>query len=89
MISREVTLVNVLGLHARAAARLVQVAGRFHSRICLSKDGRRVDAKSILGVLMLAAAHGDRLVLDAEGGDEQEAVDALTTLVLSRFGESR
>ena len=89
MISREVTLVNVLGLHARAAARLVQVAGRFHSRIFLSKDGRRVDAKSILGVLMLAAAHGDRLVLAADGGDEQEAVDALTTLVLSRFGESR
>jgi phosphocarrier protein len=89
VITREVTLVNVLGLHARAAARLVQVAGRFQSRISLSKDGHRVDAKSILGLLMLAAAHGDRLLLAAEGTDEGEAVEALTTLVLSRFGESR
>ena len=62
MIEREVTLNNVLGLHARAAARLVQVASRFHSRISLSKDGRSVDAKSILGILMLAGAQGDRLM---------------------------
>ena len=89
MIHREVTLNNVLGLHARAAARFVQVASRFRSRISLSKDGRSVDAKSILGVLMLAGAQGDRLVLSAEGDDEQAAVEALSALILSRFGEAR
>lgn len=82
-------LVNVLGLHARAAARWVQVASRFQSRLTLSKDGRTVDAKSILGVLMLAASQGERLILSAEGPDAEPAVDALTALVRSRFGESR
>ena len=89
MIQREVTLNNVLGLHARAAARFVQVASRFRSRISLSKDGRSVDAKSILGILILAGAQGDRLVLSAQGEDEQEAVEALSALILSRFGEAR
>jgi len=89
LIQREVTLNNILGLHARAAARFVQVASRFRSRISLSKDGRSVDAKSILGVLMLAGAQGDRLVLSAEGDDEQAAVEALSALILSRFGEAR
>ncbi|HEU5181366.1 MAG TPA: HPr family phosphocarrier protein [Candidatus Polarisedimenticolia bacterium] len=89
MITREVTLINVLGLHARAAARWVQVASRFTSRITLSKDGRTVDAKSILGVLMLAASLGERLLLSAEGPDAEQAVDALAALVRSRFGESR
>jgi phosphocarrier protein HPr len=89
LIQREVTLNNVLGLHARAAARLVQVASRFRSRISLSRDGRSVDAKSILGILMLAGAQGDRLVLAAHGDDEKEAVDALSALILSRFGEAR
>jgi phosphocarrier protein len=88
LIQREVTLNNVLGLHARAAARFVQVASRFRSRISLSKDGRSVDAKSILGILMLAGAQGDRLVLTAQGDDEKEAVEALSTLILSRFGEA-
>jgi phosphocarrier protein HPr len=89
LIEREVVLVNVLGLHARAAARLVQLASRFQSRITLSKDGRTVDGKSILGVLMLAGALGDRLILRAEGMDEVEAVESLAALVLSRFGEAR
>jgi len=89
VITREVILVNVLGLHARAAARVVQVAARFESRIRLSKDGRTVDAKSILGVLMLAAAMGERLVLTAEGRDEREAAETLSALFQSRFGESR
>lgn len=89
MIQREVTLNNVLGLHARAAARFVQVASRFRSRITLSKDGRGVDGKSILGILMLAGAQGDRLVLSAQGDDEREAVEALSALILSRFGEAR
>jgi phosphocarrier protein HPr len=85
----EVALVNVLGLHARAAARLVQVASRYRCRITLSKDGRTVDAKSILGVLILAGALGDRLLLCARGEDAPEAVKALSALILSRFGETR
>ena len=88
-VCSEVTLVNVLGLHARAAARFVQVASRFRSRITVAKAGRAVDAKSILGVLMLAGAQGDRLVLTARGDDAQEAVKALSALILSRFGEAR
>ncbi len=83
------TLVNELGLHARAAARFVQVASLYRSRITLSKDGRAVDGKSILGILMLAGAPGDRLVLSAEGEDETQAVEALEALVVSRFGEAR
>ena len=89
MITREVTLTNMLGLHARAAARLVQLACRFQSRITLSKDGRTVDAKSILGVLMLAGSPGESLHLCAEGTDAQEAIEALSSLIRSRFGESR
>ena len=89
MITREVTLTNMLGLHARAAARLVQMACRFEAKITLSKDGRTVDAKSILGVLMLAGAPGERLLLCAEGSDAEAAVDALSALIRSRFGESR
>lgn len=89
MITREVTLTNMLGLHARAAARLVQMASRFQSRITLTKDGRTVDAKSILGVLMLAGSPGERLLLCAEGADAEEAVEALSNLIRSRFGESR
>ncbi|MCI0410084.1 MAG: HPr family phosphocarrier protein [Acidobacteria bacterium] len=79
----------MLGLHARAAAQLVQMASRFQSRITLSKDGRTVDAKSILGVLMLAGSPGERLLLAAEGADAEEAVEALSSLIRSRFGESR
>ena len=89
IVVREVTLINVLGLHARAAARLVQVASRFRSRISLAKDGRSVDAKSILGVLMLAGSAGDTLRVSAEGVDSEEAVEALASLIRSRFGESR
>jgi len=89
VITHEVVLNNVLGLHARAAARLVRVAGRFQSKITLSKDGRTVDAKSILGVLMLAGCFGERLVLSAQGPDAEEALEALSGLIRSRFGESR
>ena len=89
MISREVTLTNMLGLHARAAAQLVQMACRFQSKITLTKDGRTVDAKSILGVLMLAGSTGERLLLCAEGADAEEAVEALSGLIRSRFGENR
>jgi phosphocarrier protein len=88
VIEREVTLINALGLHARAAARLVQVASRFRARITLTKEGRSVDAKSILGVLMLSGALGDRLLLAAHGEDEGEALAAVEALFLSRFGEA-
>jgi phosphocarrier protein HPr len=87
VVSREVEIVNRLGLHARAAARFVQTATRFRSKVTVSRDGRAMDGKSILGILLLAASQGTRLVLSADGEDEQAAVDALARLVAGRFGE--
>ena len=87
MIESEVQISNRLGLHARAAARFVHLANRFSSRITVVKDGTRVDGKSILGLLTLAAARGTRLRLSADGDDEREAVEKLADLVRSRFGE--
>lgn len=87
MIEREVEIINRLGLHARAAAKLVQTAGSFDSRLWLLKDGEEVDAKSILGLLLLAAGQGSRVTLRAEGGDEAEAVDAVASLIADRFHE--
>jgi phosphocarrier protein len=78
---------NRLGLHARAAARFVQAANRFHSRITVARDGRTMDGKSILGILLLAASHGTRLTVSAEGDDEGEAIEALSRLVEGGFGE--
>ena len=78
---------NRLGLHARAAARFVQAANRFRSRIQVTRDARTMDGKSILGILLLAASHGTRLVVTAEGDDEEEAVEALSRLVEGGFGE--
>lgn len=89
MVEQEITIRNRLGLHARAAAKFVQLAGRFKSRITLSRDGHAVDGKSILGILTLAAAQGTQLNLTAQGGDETEAVEALRTLVEDKFGEGR
>lgn len=87
MIEREAEIVNRLGLHARAAAKLVQAAGRFESRVSLRKDGEEVDAKSILGLLLLAAAQGSRVTLRCDGSDEEAAMRALTELIAGRFGE--
>ncbi len=87
MTENEVQVQNRLGLHARAAARFVHLANRFSSRITVVKDGTRVDGKSILGLLTLAAAKGTRLRVAADGDDEQEAVDQLADLVRNRFGE--
>jgi phosphocarrier protein len=87
VIEREVEIVNRLGLHARAAAKLVQTAGSFDSRLWLLKDGEEVDAKSILGLLLLAAGQGSRVTLRAEGGDAAEAVDAVASLIADRFHE--
>lgn len=78
---------NRLGLHARAAARLVHAASRFRSRVTLSRGGRRADGKSILGILLLAASAGTPLEVAAEGEDEVAAVEALVALVESGFGE--
>jgi phosphocarrier protein HPr len=83
----EVTIVNRLGLHARPSAALTQLATRFTSEIHLSKAGRRVNGKSIMGVMMLAAAQGSVILVEAEGKDEDNAVAALVELIGSGFGE--
>jgi len=83
----EVQIVNRLGLHARAAARFVHLANTFESRITVSRERTRVDGKSMLGLLTLAAAKGARVVLTASGPDEEAAVAALSELIAGRFGE--
>ena len=88
MIQREVRIVNRLGLHARAAARFVHTANRFRARITVAHDGRSMDGKSILGILLLAASQGTRLTLSAEGEDEQACVGELAALVEGGFGEA-
>jgi len=87
VIHREVTVRNRLGLHARAAARFVHAANGFRSRVTLSRDGRTMDGKSILGILLLAASQGTPLELGADGEDEAAAVAALAALVEGGFGE--
>jgi len=87
MTVREVTVVNQLGMHARAAAKFVHVATRYESRIVVSRQGREMDGKSIMGILLLAAARGTIVTIAADGADEQAAVDALAALVESGFGE--
>ena len=86
-MTREVIVPNALGLHARAAARFVQVAGRFAAQIRVTRDGRTVDGKSLMGVLLLAASRGSMLTISAEGPDADVALDALAALVDSGFGE--
>jgi phosphocarrier protein HPr len=87
VIRREVAIPNRLGLHARAAARFVHTASRFRSRVSAGRDGRVMDGKSILGILLLAASQGTAIELVAEGPDEAEAIDALVSLVEGGFGE--
>jgi phosphocarrier protein len=87
MAQAEVEIVNKLGLHARASAKLTQMASTFTSEIWLSRNGRRVNAKSIMGVMMLAAGKGSRVGIETAGSDEDEALDALTALIADRFGE--
>jgi phosphocarrier protein len=87
MISREFRISNKLGLHARPSAQLTQVAGKFASEIYIAKNGRRVNAKSIMGVMMLAAGPGSTVTVDAEGPDEGQAIDAIAALIATRFGE--
>ena len=89
MTRGEAVIANTLGLHARAAARFVQAASRFKSRIQLSNGGRTADGKSILGLLALIGRQGTRLTISADGPDEQEALRQLVALVETRFGEDR
>jgi len=88
VIDRELEIVNQLGLHARAAAKLVHLASSFACRVNVLFAGEEVDAKSILGLLLLAAPQGSRLTLRCEGSDENAAVDAVAALFAGRFGES-
>ncbi len=87
MIEKKTRIINALGLHARAAAKLVHTAGEFESDVTLVRDGEEADAKSILGILLLAAAQGSDVVVRAEGEDEQEALGAVIDLIEDRFGE--
>lgn len=89
MPSLDAEIVNQLGLHARAAAKLTQCASRFGSEIWLTRNGRRVNAKSIMGVMMLAAGKGAKVTLETSGPDENEAMDALCALVADCFGEGQ
>jgi phosphocarrier protein HPr len=87
MHSVEATIVNRLGLHARAAAKLTHLAGGYQCDIWISRSGRRVNAKSIMGVMMLAAGLGTSVKLEAEGADAEQALAALTRLIADKFGE--
>ena len=87
MPQQDIEVVNKLGLHARASAKLTQLASSFKSEVFLARNGRRINAKSIMGVMMLAAAKGSTVTLETNGEDEQEAIDALAGLITSGFGE--
>ncbi len=87
MTSRSVAVVNQLGMHARAAAKFVHLAARFEAHVTVARESREMDGKSIMGLLLLAAARGSVVTISADGADEREAVDALSELVASGFGE--
>ena len=89
MPQREVEIVNKLGLHARASAKLTQVASRFQSDVHIARNGRRVNAKSIMGVMMLAAGKGSKVTLETSGPDEDEAMNAICALVADCLGEGQ
>ena len=87
MVKATIRISNKLGLHARASAKLTKLAGSFRSDVFMSRNGRRVNAKSIMGVMMLAAGIGTDVELETAGDDEQAAMDALTALIVDKFGE--
>ena len=87
MLQREAEIINKLGLHARASAKLTQLAGQFASEIWVARNGRRVNAKSIMGVMMLAAAKGTTINIETDGPDEEAAMTALTSLIADYLGE--
>ena len=87
MIQLDLEIVNKLGLHARASAKFTQLAARFKSDVWLTRNARRINAKSIMGVMMLAAGKGAKITLEADGPDEAECVAALSALISDKFGE--
>jgi phosphocarrier protein HPr len=87
MQQREIEITNKLGLHARASAKLTQLAGQFTAEVWISREGRKVNAKSIMGVMMLAAAKGSLIAIETDGVDEAQAMTALLGLINDRFGE--
>jgi phosphocarrier protein len=89
MIKRAVTISNKLGLHARASAKLTKLAGSFACDVHLARNGRRVNAKSIMGVMMLAAGLGTEVEIETEGADEQAAMDGIVALIDDKFGEGQ
>jgi phosphocarrier protein HPr len=89
MIHRTVTISNKLGLHARASAKLTKLAGGFQCEVFMSRNGRRVNAKSIMGVMMLAAGLGSEVQIETEGSDEAQAMDALVAMINDKFGEGQ
>ncbi len=88
MQQRDVEIINKLGLHARPSAKLTQLVSRFKSQVFMTRNNRRINAKSIMGVMMLAAAKGSIITLETEGEDEHAAMDALVELISSGFGEA-
>ena len=88
MIAENITIINKLGLHARAASKLVNCASQFESEVFISRNGNRVNAKSIMGVMMLAASKGVELELEIEGNDEQDCREAIVGLINDHFGET-
>ena len=89
MQQREVVIVNMLGLHARASAKLTQLAAKYLCEVAMVRNGRRVNAKSIMGVMMLAAGKGAKVTLETDGPDEDEALTALVALIGDYFGEGQ
>jgi len=87
MIEQEIEIINKLGLHARASAKLTQLAAKYQSEVWMTRNKRRVNAKSIMGVMMLAAGKGTTVMLEVNGPDEKECVDALLLLIQDKFGE--
>ncbi len=87
MVVKEFTIKNRLGIHARPAAKLAEIANEFESTICVMKDGLEVNGKSIMGIMMLAAAQGNVIQVEAEGPDEKDAIRALGDLVENKFDE--
>ena len=89
MQRRELEIINKLGLHARASAKLTQLAAKFDSDVQVTRNGRKVNAKSIMGVMMLAAGKGSKITVEISGPDEEQAMDAISKLVGEYFGEGQ
>jgi phosphocarrier protein HPr len=88
MVKQEIEIINKLGLHARASTKLTQTASQYKSEVWLERNSRRVNAKSIMGVMMLAASKGSKIIVEASGADEAQALESLLALINNRFGEA-